>query len=104
MEINLTTIIGLITVLVTFVLGILSKRSKFIKNNLIPVQNLIIGVIAFVVNYIITKDINASLIGVGLFTGGTYDLVHNLQEIRLIEDAVEYNDLSEGENETNGNN
>lgn len=104
MEIDLTTIISLITILITFILGIASKKSKFIKNNFIPVQNLIIGIIAFIINYIITKDLNASLIGVGLFTGGTYDLIHNLQQINVIEDAVKYNELSEGENETNGNN
>ena len=79
---NNTTIISLVTILVTFVLGIVSKKSKFIKNNLIPVQNLLIGCIAFVINYIITKDANASLIGVGLFTGGAYDLVKNIQLIK----------------------
>lgn len=82
---DITQIIGLLTVIVTFILGIMAKKSKFIENNLIPVQNLIVGIIAFVINFIITKDVNASLIGVGLFTGGTYDLVKNLQVIQTNE-------------------
>lgn len=82
---DVSTIISLVTIVVTFVLGIVAKKNKFIKNNLIPVQNLLVGCIAFVINYILTKDINASLIGVGLFTGGTYDLVKNFQIIQTEE-------------------
>ena len=92
---DITAIISLITIIVTFVLGILSKKSVFIKNNLIPVQNLIIGCIAFVIDYIITKDVNASLIGVGLFTGGTYDLVKNIQLLKPEEEIDEYQISSE---------
>lgn len=82
---DVSTIISLVTIVVTFVLGIVAKKNKFIKNNLIPVQNLLVGCTAFVINYILTKDINASLIGVGLFTGGTYDLVKNFQIIQTEE-------------------
>lgn len=91
---DITAIISLITIIVTFVLGILSKKSVFIKNNLIPVQNLIIGCIAFVIDYIITKDVNASLIGVGLFTGGTYDLVKNIQLLKPEEEEIDEYQIS----------
>lgn len=76
-----TTIIGIITMIVTFILGLLSKKSKFVSNKLIPLQNLIIGIIACGVNYYLTKDWNTAIAGVGLFTGGAYDLGTNLNEL-----------------------
>ena len=51
-----TTIIGIITMIVTFILGLLSKKSKF-------------------------GDWNTAIAGVGLFTGGVYDLGTNLNEL-----------------------
>ena len=90
---DITAIISIVTIVVTFIMGIVSKKSKFIEDNLIPVQNLLIGCIAFAINYFITKDLNASLIGVGLFTGGTYDLVKNLQ---VIETEAMKEELSNG--------
>lgn len=76
-----TTIIGIITMVVTFILGLLSKKSKFVSNKLIPLQNLIIGLIACGVNYYFTKDWSTAIAGVGLFTGGVYDLGTNLNEL-----------------------
>lgn len=78
---NIEIIIELVTVIVTFILGVLSKKSKFINNSFIPLQNLLVGIIAFVIYYIITKDFNTSLLAVGLFTGGTYDLIKNLNKM-----------------------
>ena len=60
-----TTIIGIITMIVTFILGLLSKKSKF----------------ACGVNYYLTRDWNTAIAGVGLFTGGVYDLGTNLNEL-----------------------
>ena len=96
---ELSTIIGLVTVLVTFVLGIVSKKCSFIKNNLIPVQNLIIGIIAFGIYYLITKDLDLSLTGVGLFTGGVYDLVTNLQNLKFTDAINEETTNNEGDDE-----
>ena len=79
---EIATIIEIVTVVVTLVLGRLSKKYLFLKSNLIPVQNLIIGCISFVLNYIVTKDIQTSLIFSGLLAGGTYDLLKNLKEIK----------------------
>lgn len=74
---ELATIITLVTALVTFILGIVAKKSKWVDNNLIPVQNLAIGLIAGIIYYAITKDFNLVISMVGLGTGGTYDLIHN---------------------------
>lgn len=78
---ELSTIISIVTVFVTLILGLISKKIPAIKNELIPLQNLLIGIIAGIIYYIITKDFNAVIIGLGLFAGGTYDLAKNLSEI-----------------------
>ena len=76
MEIN--TIIAIITGIITFICGLIAKKSKWFNNRLIPVQNLAIGVIAGMIYYHMTKDIDLVIITIGLGTGGTYDLVKNL--------------------------
>jgi len=78
---EMTQIIALITVIITWIMGELSKKSKFINNNLIPVQNIFIGFAIAVIEFIITKDFNVSIAVSGLLAGGSYDLVHNLNKI-----------------------
>lgn len=75
-------IITFITMLVSYVLGILSKKSKFIKNELIPIQNILVGVIVAIVEWIITKDFSTAIALSGLIAGGTYDIFHNLEKMR----------------------
>lgn len=77
----LETIIGIVSVFVTFILGIIAKKHPKIDNRIIPIQNLIIGIVTAVIYYIITKDVSLVLSGVGLFTGGVYDILNNLKKI-----------------------
>ena len=42
---ELETIITLVTILVTFICGVIAKRVSWFNNNLIPIQNILIGVI-----------------------------------------------------------
>ncbi len=79
---TLEYLISLITVIVTLVLGIVSKESPKIKNNLIPIQNLLIGVIVAIIELVITKDFSTAIALSGLVAGGTYDIVHNLQKLK----------------------
>ena len=79
---TLEFLISLIPIVVILVLGIISKKIPKIKNNLIPIQNLLIGVIVAIVEWIITKDFNTAIALSGLIAGGTYDIVHNLQKIK----------------------
>lgn len=79
---TLEYLISLITIVVTLVLGFVSKKSPKIKNNLIPIQNLLIGVIVAIVEWILTKDFNTAIALSGLIAGGTYDIVHNLQKLK----------------------
>lgn len=74
-------IVMLVTVVTTWFLGYLSKKSKFINNNLIPVQNLFVGVIVAIIEWIITGDFNTAIALSGLLAGGIYDLPNNLQKI-----------------------
>lgn len=74
-------IIMAITILITWIFGMISKKSKFISNNLIPIQNVIIGLIVAIIEWIITKDFNTAIAISGIFAGGTYDILHNLKKI-----------------------
>lgn len=81
------------TLLVTWVLGYFSKKSNYISNHLIPIQNLLIGIIVTVVYWLITKDFEAALMVTGSLAGGLYDIVHNLSQ--LIENKKVQNTFNE---------
>lgn len=83
MDIN--TIMTLVTILVTYVCGLIAKKHPKFNNKLIPIQNLAIGIIIAVINYIITKDFNSSIMVAGLLTGGAYDLGKNLADLLGVE-------------------
>ena len=75
------TIMQIVTIIVTLVLGVFSKKSTFISNNIIPIQNITIGLIMATIEWIITKDFSSAIVLSGLAAGGTYDIVHNLKKI-----------------------
>ena len=78
---ELTDILTIVTIVITWLLGIVAKKSKFIKNNLIPIQNLVIGLVIAIIEWIITKDFKVAIALSGLIAGGTYDIIHNLEKI-----------------------
>ena len=78
---ELTQIITIATIILTWLLGVLAKKSKFISNNLIPIQNILIGVIVALVEWIITKDFKVAIAMSGLLASGTYDIFHNLEKM-----------------------
>ena len=78
---ELTNIITMVTIIVTWILGIVSKKSKFINNNLIPVQNILIGVVVAIIEWIITRDFKVAIALSGVLAGGTYDIIHNLDKM-----------------------
>lgn len=80
---ELEYIVSLVTILVTFVLGIIAKKNPKMSNKLIPMQNLFIGVIIALIEFAITKDFKVAIMLSGLLAGGTYDLVKNLRELLL---------------------
>lgn len=78
---ELTEILTVVTIIVTWLLGILAKKLPFINNKLIPIQNIAVGVIVAIIEWIITKDFSTAIALSGLIAGGTYDVFHNLQKI-----------------------
>lgn len=97
MENNL---IYLATMIITLILGAISKKSKFINDNLIPVQNLCIGLIIAIIHFALTKDFDSSIALSGLMAGGTYDIIHNLRKMNKEKiDELEYGDEGEEEDE-----
>lgn len=78
---ELDAIITLITFIVTLVCGFIAKKVEWFSNKLIPIQNLAIGIIAGIVYFAITKDINLVIMAVGLGAGGTYDIISNVNKL-----------------------
>lgn len=74
-------LISLVTFIVTLILGLFSKKSTVIKNELIPIQNILVGLIVAIIEWIITKDFNTAIMVSGILAGGTYDIFHNLEKI-----------------------
>ncbi len=79
---TLEAIIMLVTMLVTFFCGLIAKKVSWFNTNLIPIQNILIGVIVAVIEWIITKDFSTAIAVSGLIAGGIYDIGHNLQKIK----------------------
>lgn len=48
---------------------------------MIPIQNILIGIIVAIIEWIITKDFNVAIALSGLLAGGTYDIFNNLKKI-----------------------
>ena len=78
---ELEYIITLVTLLVTLVLGAISKKNPAMSNKLIPIQNLVVGIVVAVIEWIITKNFSTAIALSGLIAGGTYDIIHNLEKI-----------------------
>ena len=78
---ELTQIITIVTVILTWILGIFAKKSKFISNNLIPIQNILIGLTVAIIEWVITKDFKVALALSGLLAGGSYDVINNINKM-----------------------
>lgn len=78
---EITEILTIVTIIVTWVFGILAKKSTFVNNNLIPIQNIVIGLVIAIIEWIVTKDFSLAIAVSGLIAGGSYDVFHNLEKI-----------------------
>lgn len=75
-------ILTLVTFVVSFTLGIISKKSKFVKDDLIPIQNITIGIVMAIIEFIITKNFSTAIAISGIAAGGAYDILHNIEKMR----------------------
>ena len=83
---GLTTIVNIATFALALILGELGKKYNFIKKNMIPIQNIGIGIFIACIEFIITKDFKLSIAVSGITAGGVYDIFHNLNKIFNKED------------------
>lgn len=73
-------IMSVVTGLVTYIFGILSKKFNWIESKYIPIQNAIIGMVAGMICYVLKiteADLLTSIIYCiigAMASGGTYDL------------------------------
>lgn len=100
-----TLILYAVTLIVTWLMGVFAKKNKYISTHLIPVQNLVIGIIMTIVYWIISKDFEAALMVTGSLAGGLYDIVHNLQKLmesnEEVQDTFNEDDLELVDTEVN---
>ena len=78
---GITEIISLVTFVVSLIGGYIVKKIPKISNKLIPLQNLAIGLIVAVIEWIITKDFSTAIMLSGVVAGGVYDIQHNIKKL-----------------------
>ena len=74
-------IITAVTLIVTLLLGSVAKKVKFFENNLIPIQNIVIGITVAIIEFAITKDFSVAIAVSGIAAGGAYDIFHNIGKL-----------------------
>ena len=78
---EIEVLLSIVTFAVTIIFGFIAKKVPNYSNKLIPVQNIVIGVVVALVEYILTKDFSTAIALSGLVAGGTYDVFHNLNKL-----------------------
>ena len=78
---NISNLVSLLTIIITWILGLISKKVSWINNKMIPIQNISIGLFVALIEWIITKDFQVAIAVSGLIAGGTYDVFRNLEKI-----------------------
>ncbi len=78
---NREIIVTIISMIIIWGLGFLSKKSTYINNNLIIIQNIVIGLVVSAFYFILTKDFNMAIALSGLFAETGYNLVHNVEKL-----------------------
>lgn len=78
---NTELVVTLLTMTLTWVLGFISKRCPYVNNNLIIIQNIVIGLSVSIFYFIITKDFNLAITLSGLFAETGYNLIHNIEKL-----------------------
>ena len=78
--------VTLATIIITLILGQLTKKYTNLDKKKIPIQNIFIGLFVFGVEYLITKDLNIAVATSGILSGGIYDLGKALLQLFKKED------------------
>ena len=78
---NTELVVTLLTMILTWILGFIAKRCPYVNNNLIIIQNIVIGLIVSIFYYIVTKDFNLAITLSGVFADSGYNLIHNVEKL-----------------------
>lgn len=78
---NMEFIVTFTTMVVVWILGRISKKSKYVDNNVIIFQNITVGLIVTGIYYWITGDLSKAVMLSGLFATTGYDMLHNIQKL-----------------------
>lgn len=78
---EVSTLISLVTIIVTWLLGVVSKKYTKLNNKLIPIQNILVGLIVALIEWIVTKDFKVAIALSGIFAGGAYDVINNINKM-----------------------
>ena len=78
---NMEFIVTFTTMIVVWILGRISKKSKYVDNNVIIFQNITVGLIVTGIYYWITGDLSKAVMLSGLFATTGYDTLHNIQKL-----------------------
>lgn len=79
---EMSDILTIVTFVVTLICGVITKKNPKLSNNIIPIQNIFIGMIMFIIDFIFTKDFSTAILVSGLTAGGAYDLVNNIKKMK----------------------
>lgn len=78
---EVSEILSIVTFVVTLICGFITKKNPKISNKIIPMQNLLIGLIVAIIEWIVTRDFSTAIAVSGIIAGGSYDVFHNLEKI-----------------------
>ena len=73
---NMDFIISFVTIIVTWILGYISKKNPNFSNNMIPIQNIIIMVIVVSIYWFVTGDFNMVVASSSPVATIIYDAFH----------------------------
>ena len=99
MENYIELCIYLASMCLTWFLGYLSKKSTWVNNNFIPIQNVAIGAATGLIYYLFTKDYKFALelATSGIMAGGSYDIFHGKNKIKEANEEYKETDEKIGE-------
>lgn len=78
---NISVVVTFITILVTWALGKIAKKSKYVNNHIIPLQNIVIGVVVSIIYYLATGDVNVLVSSSSAIATIIYDAVHGFEKL-----------------------
>ena len=80
---NMEFIIGLVSMIITWLLGKITKRYTKLSNKLIPLQNIIIMIICVAIYYLATGNLSTVIAAGSPVATLIYDVLHNVKEYNL---------------------